>query len=675
MKQDKQKIKREIESLRQAIKAHNRKYYVDARPEITDFEYDGLLKKLAQLESENPEFLTPDSPSQRVGGAPLKEFKTFEHKVQMLSMDNTYSAAELREFDKRVCKALEKDLVNYYVEEKIDGVSIALIYKDGKLETAATRGDGRFGDDVTENIKTIRAVPLKVPVEGGKSGAAVPGLFEVRGEVYMPRRSFAKVNQEKEEAGDEPFANPRNACAGSLKLLDPKMVAKRDLNIFIHGKGQWEGQAFPSHAALMTYLRELGFRIIEHGKVFRGVEEVIRFIEGHQAKIGTLDYDIDGMVVKVDAFKEQEILGVTSKSPRWMIAYKYPAERKETVLKDIQIQVGRTGVLTPVAILEPVELSGTTVSRASLHNRDEIERLDARIGDYVLVEKSGLIIPKVMAAVKEKRKKRLAKFVFPTLCPVCGGKVVTHEGEVALRCVNLGCAAQLKGRIKHYAQREAMDIEGLGIALIEQLVDSKMTGDLADLYYLNIEKVENLERMGRKSAENLFAGIRTSKKRPLARLIYALGIPDVGEHMGEVLAEHFDSLEDLMAAEAEQLMNIHEVGPVAADSIVGFFKQPGTREIIGKLKRAGVDFSIKEKKSGLLLGKNFVITGTLKNLSRLEAERLIKTAGGRVSSSVSKNTDYLVLGDEPGSKFEKAQKLKISIIGEDELIKLAEAGR
>ena len=675
MKRDKQGIKRKIEKLRQSIEAHNRKYYVNARPEITDFEYDQLLKKLAQLESENPEFLTPDSPSQRVGGSPLKEFKTFEHKIQMLSMDNTYSAEELREFDKRVCKALEKDLVNYYVEEKIDGVSIALIYKNGALETAATRGDGRFGDDVTENIKTIRTVPLKVPVEGGKSGAALPGLFEVRGEVYMPRQSFAKVNQEKEEAGEEPFANPRNACAGSLKLLDPKMVAKRDLNIFIHGKGLWEGHLFSSHGALMTYLKELGFRVIEHGKVCRGAEEVIRFIEEHHTKIGTFDYDIDGMVVKVDSFKEQEILGVTSKSPRWMIAYKYPAERKETVLKDIQIQVGRTGVLTPVAILEPVELSGTTVSRASLHNRDEIERLDARIGDYVLVEKSGLIIPKVMAVVKEKRKKRLAKFSFPALCPVCGGKVMTHEGEVALRCVNLGCAAQLKGRIKHYAQREAMDIEGLGIALIEQLVDSKMTGDLADLYYLDIQKVENLDRMGKKSAENLFAAIQASKKRPLARLVYALGIPDVGEHMGEVLAEYFDSLEDLMAAGVERLMNIHEVGPVAADSIVGFFKQPGTREIIGKLKKAGVDFSLKEKKSGALLGKSFVITGTLKKLSRLEAERLIKTAGGRVSSSVSKNTDYLVLGDEPGSKFEKAKKLKVPIIGEDELIKLAEAGR
>jgi len=671
MKQEHQKAKIEIEKLRQEIERHNRKYHLEARPEISDFEYDRLLKKLIQLESEHPEFFSPNSPSQRVGGAPLKEFKTIEHKIQMLSMDNTYSAEELREFDKRVRRSLERETIDYYVEEKIDGVSIALIYENGWLKTAATRGDGRFGDDVTENIKTIRSVPLKIPVAESKFKGPAPKTLEVRGEVYMPRQSFLKLNREKEKTGEEPFANPRNACAGSLKLLDPKLVAKRDLNIFIHGRGVLEGREVSTQHGLMMFLKDLGFRVIESGKICRDVEEVVRFIEKHKEGIEKLDYEIDGLVVKVDSFKDQEILGVTSKSPRWMIAYKYPAERKETLLKDIQVQVGRTGALTPVAILEPVGLSGTTVSRASLHNRDEIERLDVRIGDYVLVEKSGLIIPKVVDVVKEKRKKGLSKFKFPKHCPVCGSKVVSREDEVAVYCVNLGCVAQLKGRIRHYAQRAAMDIEGLGMALIEHLVDSKMAGNLADLYYLDIQKVEDLERMGRKSAENLFAGIEASKKRPLARLIYALGIPDVGEHMGEVLAEHFDSLEELMAASEESLMKIHEVGPVAASSIVDFFKQQGGRDVIRKLKKAGVDFALKEKRSGVLLGKTFVITGTLKNFSRMETETLIKNAGGRVSSSVSKNTDYLVLGEEPGSKYEKAQKLKIAILGEEELARMA----
>ncbi len=671
MKQDNQKAKTEIEKLRQAIEHHNRKYYLEARPEISDFEYDRLLKKLIQLESEHPEFFSPDSPSQRVGGAPLKEFKTFEHKIQMLSMDNTYSAEELREFDKRVRKALEQEAVDYYIEEKIDGVSIALIYENGWLKTAATRGDGRFGDDVTENIKTIRSVPLKIPAAESKFKGPAPKTLEARGEVYMPRQSFLKLNREKEKIGEEPFANPRNACAGSLKLLDPKLVAKRDLNIFIHGRGLLEGREVSSQHDLMIFLKDLGFHVIESGKICRDMEEVIKFIEKHKEGIEKLDYEIDGIVVKVDSFKDQEILGVTSKSPRWMIAYKYPAERKKTLLKDIQVQVGRTGALTPVAILEPVGLSGTTVSRASLHNRDEIERLDVRVGDYVLVEKSGLIIPKVVGVVKEKRKKGLLKFRFPKHCPVCGSKVVSREDEVAIYCVNLGCVAQLKGRIRHYAQREAMDIEGLGTALIEQLVDSKMAGDLADLYYLDIQKVEDLERMGRKSAENLFAGIEASKKRPLARLIYALGIPDVGEHMGEILAEHFDSLEELMAAGEEELMKIHEVGPVAASSIVDFFKQQGTREVLRKLKKAGIHFALKEKRSEALRGKTFVITGTLKNFSRMETETLIKNAGGRVSSSVSKNTDYLVLGEDPGSKYEKAQKLRIAILGEEELAKMA----
>jgi len=667
---NKQDIKKEVETLREKLEYHNCKYYLEAKPEISDYEYDQLMKKLISLETQHPEFFISDSPSQRVGGSPLKEFQSVRHKVQMLSMDNTYSDEDLREFDKRVKKVLGDRQVVYYVEEKIDGVSISLTYERGHLTVGATRGDGHTGDDVTENIKTIRTIPLRIPISGSKFKGEIPKVLEVRGEVYMPRKSFLKLNEEKEKLGEEPFANPRNACAGSLKLLDPKLVSKRDLNIFVHGKGVVEGNLPDSYHEFMVILKELGFRIIQGNKLCREIDEVIDFIESHKGSLGRLDYEIDGMVVKVDSFREQEMLGITSKSPRWMIAYKYPAERKETLLKDIQVQVGRTGALTPVAILEPISLSGTTVSRASLHNRDEIKRLDVRIGDHVLVEKSGLIIPKVVGVLKEKRKKTLAKFGFPKKCPVCGSKVVSIDEEVAVRCVGLSCLAQLKARIRHYAQREAMDIEGLGMALIEQLVDKKMVSDLADIYYLDFKKVADLERMGEKSAENLFAGIETSKKRPLPRLIYALGIPEVGEHVAEIIAEQYDALEDLAKAKEEALVAIHEVGPVVAKSIVNFFDQSGTREVMQKLKKAGVHFAFKEKKSGSLRGKSFVVTGTLKNFSRHEAELAIKMAGGSVSSSVSKNIDYLVLGEDPGSKYDKALKLQVSLLSEKEFIKL-----
>lgn len=667
---DKREIKKAIEKLRENIEFHNSKYYIEARPEISDYEYDQLMKKLMALEAECPEFQSPDSPSQRVGGAPLKEFRTVEHRVPMLSMDNTYSAEELREFDKRVRKGLEKDRVAYHVEEKIDGVSISLVYENGKLVMGVTRGDGRSGDDVTENIKTIRSIPLRIPSYGSTLKGAAPEVLEVRGEVHMPRKSFLKLNRQKEKLGEELFANPRNACAGSLKLLDPKLVAERDLNIFVHGRGFIQGEVPGTQHALMSFFRELGFRTIASGRLCQGIEEVIRFIEAHKGMIEKLDYEIDGMVVKVDSFRDQDILGLTSKAPRWMIAYKYPAERKETLLQDIQVQVGRTGTLTPVAILEPVRIAGTTVSRASLHNRDEIERLDVRIGDHVLVEKSGLVIPKVIAVVKEKRKRSLPKFEFPKKCPVCGDRVISREGEVAVRCVGLSCEAQLKARIRHYAQRAAMDIEGLGWALIEHLVDKRMTRDLADIYYLNFDKVAAMERMGEKSAQNVLSGIEASKKRPLPRLIYALGIPDIGEHVAELLAETHDSLDDLMRDREQDLERIHEIGPVAAHSVVDFFAQKGNLEVIHKLKKAGVHFSLKEKRSGRLRGKTFVITGTLQKYSRPEAEAAIRLAGGRVASSVSKSTDYLVVGEEPGSKHDKARQLGVPILNEKQFTEM-----
>lgn len=664
-------VNKRIEELRRTIKRHNTKYYIEAAPEISDFEYDKLMRELIDLEKEHPEFLTPDSPSQRVGGMPLRQFETVEHLAPMLSLDNTYSHDELRGFDERVRKGLGKENVDYYVEEKIDGVSISLVYQKGILQLGATRGDGRFGDNVTENIKTVRAIPLKIPVPGAKT-LFFPAVLEVRGEVYMPRKSFNRLNEEKEANGEELFANPRNACAGSLKLLDPRLVSRRDLSIFVHGRGATEGKIPPTYHEFIQMLSGLGFRVIRNAKLCRGIEEVILFIEEHAQALENLDYDIDGMVVKVDDFRDQEVLGATSKSPRWMIAYKYPAEKKETVLLNIEIQVGRTGVLTPVAILEPVHIAGTTVSRASLHNRDEIERLDVRIGDRVLVEKSGLIIPKVVGVLKDKRPKGLKKFTFPEKCPVCGGKASSSGEEVAVRCINLACPAQLKACLRHYAQRSAMDIEGLGEVLIEQLVDSGMVPDPSGLYYLDPERIAALERMGKKSAENLFKGITESKRRTLARLIFALGIPDVGERGGEILADHFDSLESLMQAKEEDLLSIHEIGPVVARSIVDFFSQEGTKTVIRKLKEAGVDFSIKDKKeSSVFAGKTFVVTGTLKGYSRQEIEALIKRLGGGVTSGVSKKTSYLVCGEEPGSKYDKALELGVPVLREEEFNKLA----
>ena len=669
----KTEAKTKIEKLRKEIESHNRKYYVEAKPVISDQEFDHLLQELIELEEGFPEFKTPDSPTQRVGGAPLKEFKTVRHEIPMLSMDNTYSYDELREFDERVKKGLGRSQADYFAEEKIDGVSIALIYRKGLFVLGATRGDGKFGDDVTENLKTIRDIPLRIPAYGIKFTGKIPEILEVRGEVYMPHKSFEKCNREKEKAGEELFANPRNACAGTLKLLDPKLVAKRELSIFCHGLGVLKGVSIKTQSELFEFFRTVGFKTIRHTKEAKDIEEVIKFAETFKDKRAELDYDIDGLVVKVNRFDDREQLGVTSKAPRWMIAYKYPAERAETILEDIEISVGRTGALTPVAILKPVRLSGTTVSRASLHNQDEIERLDARVGDHVLVEKSGEIIPKVIAVLNEKRKKNLRKFQFPDTCPVCGSKAVSIGDEVAIRCVSLGCSAQLKGRIKHFAMRDAMDIEGLGDVLVEQLVDRKLAKDLADLYYLDINQVASLERMGKKSAENLFDGIETSKSRELYRLIYGLGILNVGEHAAQILADRFRNLDKLMDLTEEELCGIREIGSVTAKSIVDFFKQSATHKIIEKLRKAGVRFNVVEsKKEGTpFSGKTFVVTGALKNYSRSEAEQLIRRLGGYASSSVSKKTDFLILGEEPGSKYDKAKEFGVKILKEDEFSKMA----
>lgn len=666
---DRVEAKKEIDRLRRDIEYYNFKYYVEAKPEISDYEFDKLMRRLIELEEAFPEFKTADSPSQRVGGEPLKEFRTVKHKTPMLSLDNTYTFEELADFDKRVKKFLGKDRISYFLEEKIDGVSISLTYERGKLILGATRGDGHFGDDVTENIKTIKAIPLSIPVPGAPFQGKIPDLLEVRGEVYMPIESFEKLNREKEKMGEELFANPRNACAGSLKLLDPKVVAERNLSIFVHGLGIMKGGgSLESQSEAFRFFKALGFRTIEYTQFCKDIKEAEGFIRDFEPKRDKLDYEIDGMVVKVDSFEDQRSLGQTTHAPRWMIAYKYPAERKETILQDIEVQVGRTGALTPVAILKPVRISGTTVSRASLHNRDEIERLDVRIGDHVLVEKSGEIIPKVVEVLKGKRKAPLPKFKFPTRCPVCRSQVESFEEEVAVRCVNFGCPAQLKARMRHYAQRDAMDIEGLGGVWINTFVEKKLIQDVADIYYLDYDRVKSLERMGEKSAQNLFNSIEASKKRPLQRLIYGLGILNVGEHAADLLAQNFRSLDRLAEAREEELSGIREIGPVTARSIVQFFKEPGTKKVLTKLKKAGVCFDLVEevRKESPLAGKTIVITGTLQHYSRSEAESLLRRLGAHPSGSVSKKTDFVVAGKDPGSKYDQAKLLGIKILSEAE---------
>ena len=683
---NKNQEQKEIVKLRAAIERHNRKYYVEAQPEISDFEFDALMRRLIELEKEFPQFASPDSPSRRVGGEPLKIFKQVRHRVPMLSLDNTYSPEELTDFDERVRKGLaktdltgQKDLfgaaaeVEYLAEEKIDGVSIALRYENGLLVLGATRGNGETGDDITENIKTIRAIPLKIPVPGAAWKGKIPTVLEVRGEAFIPRGQFRKINAEKEENGEEPFANPRNACAGSLKLLDPKIVAQRKLAAFVHGLAVLEGgPKLATHLEAIEFFKALGFKIIPHHALCRGIGKVQQFIERFGALREELDYDTDGLVVKVNAFEEQKRLGLTTKSPRWMIAYKYAAERAETVLEDIKIQVGRTGVLTPVANLKPVQLCGTTVSRASLHNQDEIERLDVRIGDSVLIEKSGEIIPKVVAVLTEKRKKNLPKFVYPKKCPVCGAAVERVEGEVAVRCVSPSCPAKLKGRLRHFVHRNAMDIEGLGTVWVDQLVEKGLIKQLEDIYSLDRAAVLALERMGEKSADNLFKSIDESKERPLARLIFGLGIPDVGEHSADILAQRFENLEALAAVRQEDLEAIHEIGPVTAASIAAFFKDAGTQRTLQKMKRAGVRFDLVErvKTDTPFSGKTCVITGTLEKMGRAEAEAQLRRLGARVSGSVSKKTDFLIAGESAGSKLEKAKSLGVRVLDEAQFQKL-----
>jgi len=653
--------KNQIEKLRDEIRHHDYLYYVENKPQISDHEYDILMKRLQKIELENLELITSDSPTQRVSGQPIKAFKSVRHKAPMLSMDNTYTHNELREFDKRVRKNLPQEKIEYVVELKIDGVSISVLYENGKFAIGSTRGDGETGDDVSVNLRTIRSIPLAMSID------KAPSLIEIRGEAYITKDGLEKLNKEKKESGEELFVNPRNAAAGSLKLLDSKIVAQRHLNVFFYGVGHFEGIDFKSQYEALEFLKKSGFRTNPNIKKCSDIEEVLDYCDKWEKKKDNLDYDIDGMVIKVNFFSQQKILGATSKSPRWMIAYKFPAERKATILRDILVQVGRTGTLTPVAVLEPVFVSGTTVSRASLHNEDEIERMDVRVGDTVLVEKAGEIIPQIVDVLKEKRTGKEKKFNMPDKCPACGFNVKRIEEEVAVRCDNPVCPAQIKERLKHFAQRTAMDIEGLGEALIEQLVDKGLVRDYADLYSLKKEGIEVLERMGAKSAQNIIDALEQSKSKDLARLIFALGIRHVGEHTAEVLVDKFDTIDKLCGASLEEFQNIYEIGPVVAESAWEFFRNPHTKKLIEKLKAKGLNTSQPKKHtSNKLAGKTFVLTGELDGYSRFDIEVLIKSFGGKTSSSVSKKTDFVIAGSDPGSKYNKAKELGVKIITERE---------
>ncbi len=652
-----------IQKLREDIKYHEKKYYVDNDPQISDYEFDMLVKELEKLEKKFPELITPESPTQRVGEQPVTGFESFEHRIPMLSLDNCYSIEELREFEERIKRIIPGEKIEYVAELKIDGLGISVMYRDGKYLQAVSRGDGFRGDDVSLNVKTIRSFPLIVNN---------PQEIEVRGEVFLPFQSFQKINKERSKMGEPLFANPRNAAAGSLRLLDPKQVASRHLDVFLYSifidgkeqKSQWKN---------LKALKDLGFKTNPSSRHCSNLKEVISFWEEWREKRESLDYDVDGVVVKVDSTEQQMLLGTTAKFPRWSISFKFPARQATTKIKDIAVQVGRTGALTPVAILEPVKLSGITISRSTLHNEDEIKRKDIRVGDFVLIERSGDVIPKVVSVMKERRTRKEKKFVFPSKCPVCQSSTFKPEEEAISRCTNPSCPAKLKESLLHFASRRAMNIEGLGVALVDQLLEKKLVENIPGLYSLKLEDLANLERMGPKSSQNLLDEIEKSKQRDVTRLIYALGIRYVGERTAKALADYFKDIESLAKVSLDELIQIEDVGPKVGESIVFFFKQPENIELINKLKEAGLNFSsieVEKKGERPLAGQTFILTGKLSSLSRTEATEIIEDLGGIVSNSVSRKTTYVVVGDSPGAKLGRAQKLGIPTLEEKEFIKL-----
>jgi len=657
---------REIEKLRQEIRHHEYQYYVLDEPEISDAEYDALMRKLQELEAEHPDLVTLDSPSQRVGGKPREGFVKVPHSVPMLSLDNALNEAELRAFDRRVRDLLGRTEFRYVTELKLDGLSMAAHYRDGRFTQAVTRGDGVVGEDVTENARTIRSLPLQVKTK-------LPA-FEVRGETVMNRPAFQRLNAERDEKRLSRFANPRNAAAGSLRVLEPHITASRRLEYYTYFLLTDGRPALESHWESLEALAGMGFKVNPKRKLCQDIDEVLAFCADWEGRREQLPYEIDGVVVKVDSVDQQRRLGFTAKAPRWAIAYKYAARQEKTVVEAIEVQVGRTGTLTPVAHLKPVRVGGVTVSRATLHNEDEIERLGLEIGDEVLIERSGDVIPRVVRV--EARGQGRKPFHMPVKCPVCGGKVVREEGEAASRCINTNCSARLKESILHFASRGVMNIDGLGDALVEQLVDHRVVSSVADIYGLTAEQLMALERMGAKSAGNIIRNIENSKKNPLPRVLTALGIRFVGERTAVFLAEAFGSLDAIASSGLEELQEAEEVGPKVAESVFQFFREPRNRELVDRLRAAGLQFTYHTTRpqGGPFKGLTFVLTGTLPSLSREEAKRLIEAAGGKVSSSVSTKTNYVVVGEDPGSKFIKAQELGVATVNEDQLLELLNSG-
>ncbi len=660
-------LKSRIENLKQEIEYHNYRYYVLDQPEISDAEYDQLYRDLLQLEKENPALKTPDSPTQRIGAPPLQAFATVEHSVPMLSLDNALNEEEIREFDTRIKRLLPaRQAVEYICELKLDGVAVELVYENGLLMNGSTRGDGYIGEDVTQNIKTINTIPLSL------KGSRVEGRIEIRGEVIMRHSDFEQLNKQRLDHDETPFANPRNAAAGSLRQLDSRITARRPLVFFPYGVGQISNPAgLITHKDHLERFKAYGFKVNPYIKRCQDIDEVI---EQHKAMLelrDTLDYEIDGVVIKVNHLELQSALGVKTKSPRWAIAFKFPAQQKTTQILDINAQVGRTGTLTPVAKLKPVKVGGVVVSRVTLHNQDEIDRKDIRVHDWVLIERAGDVIPKVVQVIKSRRSGNEKKYVLPHRCPVCNSKTIKPEGEVARRCVNLACPAQVKERILHFASKQAMDIDGLGEKLVTQLVNRDLVKTAADLYKLNIDTLKALERMATKSAENIIKAIDQSRNRSLDRLVYALGIRYVGEHVARVLTRHYPDVEALKKATPEKLMAIEEIGPNVAQSVFAFFQNPQNLKTIEDLQAQGLKTRAEQKETAAVLeGKVFVFTGALQQFTRNQARLMVEDAGGRATSAVSQNTDYVVVGENPGSKAKKAEELDIPLLSEQQFLEM-----
>ncbi|HWF36949.1 MAG TPA: NAD-dependent DNA ligase LigA [Candidatus Acidoferrales bacterium] len=660
---------KEIDRLREEIRRHEYLYYVQDNPEISDAAFDRLMVKLRELELQHPELQSPDSPTQRVGGAPREGFQSVRHQVPMVSLDNAFSVETLTDFDRRVRELTGRANVDYVAEHKFDGLSLSLLYENGSLVRGVTRGDGTTGEDVTPNVKTIRSIPLTIPAAQLKK-AGLHGNFEVRGEVIMTRQAFKELNEQQEEQGGKIFANPRNAAAGAVRMLDPKITASRKLDFFayyllVHGR--------PPKRRLsegLAVLSTLQFKASDDWKLCHSPEEVQRYIEHWDSRRTKLPYEIDGIVIKVDEVSLQNELGFTSKAPRWAIAYKYPAHQETTVVKEITVNVGRTGTLTPVAIFEPVKIAGVTVVKSTLHNMDEIERLNIHAGDAVLVERAGEVIPHVLKVVKHGQEEK--QFRMPSKCPVCGMRVHRADGEVAYRCVNVSCPARRRESFLHFAGRHAMNIDGLGEKIVDQLLETGLVKDFADLYKLKLDEVAELERMAKKSAQNLLDEIEASKKNSLARLVYAIGIPFVGERTAQLLAQHFGSMHKIAAASADELMEVTEIGPKIAEGVQEFFSEAANRKLVERLESVGVNMKEERAapKGSKFAGMTFVFTGTLKKRSREDAEALVASQGGKAGSSVSKKTSYVVVGEDPGSKFARAKTLNVPILNEEQFNEL-----